>query len=787
MNYRVFAILILAIMMAGCAAYKELQPAPEISFIENGYIELLDDQDRFELGEGKKYFIRYPQPTRENTYLVLTFSDKTPLNTYLTRAFDDGEGTIIKMPDESDDVKGSSVYLLDRTVPTFYWVIERVTADYILDMTYRYVAVWRYKFEKKHDAFKDVLTRNTHPRDILNAVGTSVKLSEVDYSGEQLGLSQASKNLEQVNQQLGEIEAIFPPDILNSQDPAYLDYLSLKNGIAGEITFQKDYHHLLDMLTVISSSKPDIEKFVTYVPDYKKLLGETTRYPAGLYTAVKTELARILPSVAPYYEQQLRKKTTFTPIDIDLQSMHDLYSAVGQTPDENFKELDAFIKTYNQRAIAVSDIRTKLNNMNSVLGTASSWPLETFYSDKRAEISQMLYKVPSSDMQTFGKYKSYACAALLSKAINGLQKELRDLDQKMQRAELLIPQINLLRNQGNYSEILRLLKQNQDLTFLRAQYAELDELSLTQQRQAISRALRLQDFTTAEDALRRLDQDRNFINPEKIMPRKEKMVKSYEDSIQVIAENLSLNNANAFIEAQKLNLDQVDSLYSNPALFPVHTFTFSTNPGEIQQKNQTLVNRMDFLRNEKFPETAIEAIYRSFIDAIHVQGVEKARSIVAHGRYYQGKSAKIRNLIAECDPTASKWITEAKQYRKIYALPITTNPGGSNTYLAKINLRIPSDANFPVYDVNIKLPQEVARHAGSKQWYETVTFNKKTLKNEGRFTITAPDPDNDYIAQITPLQVNKTGDNVLEIRFSYDAYKALEISILAQKPIIKKN
>jgi hypothetical protein len=172
---------------------------------------------------------------------------------------------------------------------------------------------------------------------------------------------------------------------------------------------------------------------------------------------------------------------------------------------------------------------------------------------------------------------------------------------------------------------------------------------------------------------------------------------------------------------------------------------------------------------------------------MHVQGVEKARAIVAHGRYYTGDKRKFKNLIAECDPGASKWITKPKLFRKIYAMPLSTNIGGSNKYMAKINIQIPTEAKFPVYDVNIKLPQEVARHAGSRQWYDTITFNKKILKNEGRFTITAPDPKNDYIAQITPLQVNKTGNNVLEIRFNYNAFKVLEISVMAQKPIIKKH
>ena len=95
-------IYILSLLMAGCAAYKELQPEPKISFIEDGYIQLQDDDEDFELSEGKKYFIKFPQPQYENTYLVLTLSEKSALQSFLTRAFDDGEGTIIKMTDESE-------------------------------------------------------------------------------------------------------------------------------------------------------------------------------------------------------------------------------------------------------------------------------------------------------------------------------------------------------------------------------------------------------------------------------------------------------------------------------------------------------------------------------------------------------------------------------------------------------------------------------------------------------------------------------------------------------------
>ena len=787
MKHSKWIVYIFSILMAGCAAYKELEPVPQISFVEDGYIELLDDQEKFELDEGDKYFIRFPKADNENTFLVLDFDDKSPIISYLTRAFDDGKGSIIKIGDESENPITSSVFLLDKTVPTFYWVIEDVQRDVILDMTYRYVAVWRYKFEKKHAEFEEILQINTQSRKIIEEIGTSIKLTDVDYPGEKQSVLNKSKNIEQVNQQLFEIESIFPPEILNSRDQAYLDYLQLKNQLSDELTFQKNYHQLMELLQVISAPKPDIEKFVLLAPAYSKLLADKSAYPENFVITVNKELNRSLSAVAPYYEKQLRKKTKSTPIEIDLQPIQELYAASGNSPDPTLTELASFIKIYNERANALAEINEQLNSLNKDLMTASEWPTGAFYSDKRAQLSRMNYNIPSSDTEVFGNYQSYPCASALSRSIIDVKNEIRDLENKIRRAEALVPQINMLRSQGNFSEILQLLKQNPDLDFLKIQYSALDELSLTQQRQAISTALFANNFPVAENALRKFHLDNNFINPGKIIPRKENLVRAYEDSITNKVIRVSLANANALIEANKTTVSSVDSLYSNPALYPAYSLTFSTKPGSVAQKNQDLNNQLNYLRHHKFPETAIDALYRSFTDAIHVQGVEKARAIVTHGRNYQGDNKKIKNLVAECDPNASKWVIKPKEYRKLYALPVTSEIGGSNQYMAKINLQIPSEANFPVYDVNVKLPQELARHAGSRQWYDAITFNKNILKNEGRFTITAPDPDNDYIAQITPLQVNKTGNNVLEIRFTYNAFKVLEISVMAQKPIIKKN
>jgi hypothetical protein len=102
-------------------------------------------------------------------------------------------------------------------------------------------------------------------------------------------------------------------------------------------------------------------------------------------------------------------------------------------------------------------------------------------------------------------------------------------------------------------------------------------------------------------------------------------------------------------------------------------------------------------------------------------------------------------------------------------------------------LRIPSDADFPVFDVNIKLPEEIAENASSRQWYDKITINSQEIKNEGRIKITSPMPENDYEFQISPVQMDKAGQNILEVLFTSPTYKVYEIGVMAQKPIIKKN
>jgi uncharacterized protein YydD (DUF2326 family) len=74
--------------------------------------------------------------------------------------------------------------------------------------------------------------------------------------------------------------------------------------------------------------------------------------------------------VVPYYEGELRNKKDSTPIDIDLKPVQDVYIASNISPQANFSELDSFVDTYNQRANALTEIKSQLNTLNNELMTA---------------------------------------------------------------------------------------------------------------------------------------------------------------------------------------------------------------------------------------------------------------------------------------------------------------------------------------------------------------------------------------------------------------------------------
>ena len=782
------AVVVLFLFYFGCAAYKQLKPDPEISFTENGYIEITNDKDKFELSEGKKYFIKFPQPEYENTYLVLKSDANSFLNSYLTRAFDDGKGRIIKIGDVSSLQQKMSVYPIDKSVVLYYWVIDTVRQDVLLDFKYRYVPVWRFKFEQKKEESESILNQNKHNRSVYHAIGVTVPAATINYSSERALLLSEQQKLEDIYSSLKEIEQIFPEHIINSSDEAYRNYLTLKQNLEAEIKFQKNYMRALAVLSSASDPGQTIPSFLQQVPEYVSFLSDSSNHQANIITESQKIISARLLQLPVFLESELHNKKDIEKIPFDLQSIRQLYLATRQLPPPAIVSQQKFVTVFNQRAELLTSGRQELNKIVSAVENSGSWPADNYYTDRRVQLSKVNFNLPPTDLEPYGTYVSLTCVARLNQSILDFRSVITGQDAKYYRAEQLVAQINLLKNQNNYQDIIRLLRTNHDLPFLLFQYPDIDDLSLTRQKQFIVQSMQRQAWTEAESGIASLSRDNLFINPDKIEPVKNRIVKNYEDSLKATVEILSVGNANTLIDTHTSTVESIDSLYASPALYPVYKLTFTSGSlAELDRKNREIESKMNFLRSEKFPETAITALYREFSQNIQDEGVRKARAVVTHGKYYQGKDQKIKNLVAECDPAAAKWITKPINYRKIFVLPTTSNRSGVNQYLIRINLQIPSEAQFPVFDVNVKLPEEIARRAGSQQWYSEITFNKKVLKNEGRFSITAPTPENNYEVQITPLQVNKTGSNILEIRFTFAALKVFEVSIMAQKPIIKKN
>ena len=71
------------------------------------------------------------------------------------------------------------------------------------------------------------------------------------------------------------------------------------------------------------------------------------------------------------------------------------------------------------------------------------------------------------------------------------------------------------------------------------------------------------------------------------------------------------------------------------------------------------------------------------------RGVDRARAIVEHGKMYKGTDKQIAGIVSECDPMVPKSITRAKEYRRVFAFPVTNNRRGTNEYVFRLRLQIP--------------------------------------------------------------------------------------------------
>lgn len=786
----VFSLL----LFVGCANYRLLKPDPELSPEEKGYIQLKDGKRDFEIKKDKKYFITFPPPAEDNFYLVLSASAKKSFNSFLTSELIKKKKYGEKIKDESHAPDTLSVYPVGKKAAAYYWLIDGIKENVVLTLDYRYVPQWRFKFENKHDEYKKTLEKNRVDRSNYNNLGTEFHFKGFDFKTAMDSIAGHSKSLKTVLDQLLAIESIFPAGIVNSTDKAYLDYKKLKKDLEDEIKFQADYLTVLDFFNRMEKTTGDVAAFLGMVDNFITYFSEKMRFPENVLAESRKVLEGRLAEIVPFYRKLLGGKADASPFDPaffhmkGFKGLDKLYENSGIAPSAEYTLLSKFMKSFNGGAKAVAAAKDTLEAVAAHIKKLADMPDNEFFKGVVSRVAAAQKTLPKPLDNAVGEYLGYTCAKALNveiaKTVDLVGKKLNGYEE----AQRLVPELNTLKARSDYRGMLGLLKQYTQLDFLLDKYAKLDRLSVEQQSSEIKSALAEYHWAQAEGGLKQLHADRNFLDLAAISPVRETAVRDLEDSLYTTIDRVTRYRVNKFLVENVDTLENIDSLYTDSVFLPAYDVTFSSGSKKdlIRRKNDLIAHLAKMKENE-FPAKAITLLYEQFIKNINDKGVLKTRAIVAHGTHYKGEDKKIKGMMAECNPWSSKWIVKPKEYRRVFVVPITDNARGSNRYFFRLNIKIPTDAKFPVYDVNIKLPAEIAKSAGEEQWYEKITMNKNVLKNEGRFSITAPTAENEYECQITPVQMKKDENNFLDVYFNHNSFKVLTVSVMVQKPIIKKN
>ncbi len=734
-------LVIPAVLLAGCATFKELEPEPEVFPSERGYIELSDDGDSFELENGNKYFIRFPHPVEVNTALVLATPEKPFLHAYLTDKFDDGEGPVNPLQDEATASDSLFVYFINPGVPTYFWVIDSVDHDLILKLRYRYMPQWRYSFESKYSGFKEVLANNTADRSTFNAIDANYDTDQINTDKEIADLNKKTAAISAISNDLADLERVFPPNTVASNDTAYGQYLALKEDVDKELQYQEDYAAVLGLFGTEKKTRGNTAAFIEAAPSMSGVVSRKQRLTPGVNQKISKTLSGRLAEVEPYLDNLLRSKKDIRRISPDpsLDAVTDLYAASDQPMPKKTQSMIRFINRFN---VEVDGLRASDSTFAAVKSQYLSQKdtATVNYSTLASKAAGVRAAVPESQASRIEQTSRYECAMLLSKANTTAVNRATDLEKSFRTG---VTTQNHIRG-GNWA--------------------------------------------FAEEEVRHLHQTPSLSGSSDVQSIRSSVVVDLEEEIFEGVKRTSSQRIDTFIAQHQLAINDVPALYADSAFMPVHELSFSSGgQKELTRKRSEVQTYLDQIKHVRFPESSIKGIYAEFTQAPNDSGVEKARAIVEHGKFYKGTDKQVQGLIVECDVQAAKWIVKPKEYRRLFALPVSSNPQGTNEYMFRIQLQIPSEAQFPVFDINLKLPKEVAEKAGREQWFESITINKVPLKNEGRFRITSPTAANDYETLITPVQMDKGGKNILEVRFNYPGFRVFEVSAMAQVPIIRKN
>ncbi|MBN1397346.1 MAG: hypothetical protein JXA06_04865 [Bacteroidetes bacterium] len=783
-------IPVVFILLSGCATFQELVPVPPLQPQERGYIELKNDEEDFILQQDKKYFIKFPGPLDENVYLVLQTNAKRSVHNYFTSSFNEGQEPISKVTDEAADQNDLCLFPVNTTIPVYYWVIDKVDQETQLSIRYRYVQKWRFTVENKYDTYRRLLDENSADRREYNQMGPQYDFASLDAAIEQQKVEVKHKLLSDMQDELTAVEKLFPKNISASSDTMYKKYNELCGDTKEELKFQTDYIHLLNVIQQERSTKYNFKAFMGHYKDYEKFLKNKSSYRTPIVEHYKNVFLDRLDEAFPLFDNQLKKKDDISVIDLDpsIDNVEKLFTACGKQMPANLKGIRSYVDEFNIPAKWIRDGEAIYESAGPASHQKSPWPDNTYYPELIMKLEKARSGSPEYNLDKFDRYRNPVINQLFSDGIQNMKQKVSQRQNQFQRAADAVRQVNELKPGGDYKRMIQVLRANRDLTFLADQYPDLDGLMMKSISDRIRERLNAGDWVGSEEGLYALLDEQNFLNASKISAAKLKTAQSLESELFERIKKLSYERVDNFAKMHESTINNVEGLYADSSFLPVYTLIFSSeSPERAAQKRRTIENYLNEVKTIRFPEKSIKNIYSDLTKAPRDHGVDKAHAVLAHAKYYNGQDKSVRNIIDECDPRIAKPLVKAKEYRRILVVPVNDKPKATNEYMLRINVKIPSDAKFPVYDINIKVPPAIAEKAGSRQWFTQMLLNKKVIKTEGHMRITAPSADNNYEAQITPVDIPKDGENIIEVQFNYPAFQLFEVSVMAQVPIIRKN
>lgn len=783
-----------ALVLSGCAAYQELQPKTPLSSEEKGFTELYHKKDKkFEIEKDEKYFIAFPAPASNNHYLVLKVGNKKQIVTALAGTMDEKQKFGDKIKDETEHPDSLSVYPIQGGKAGYFWLIEKVPADMELTLDFRYVPQWRFKYETKYAGYRKTLADNRVDRRTYSEIGKSIPPEKLPTGSGIDAVDKSLALLEKVYQEILATEKIFPPSIVNSSDTAYQHYVSLKKDVEDELAFQGRYSSALKYFQKVLEVKGNPAGFLDNVDRFAGYYSRKPPQEEHVLKASRALLQDRLSESMIHYRNSVAGKQDAAPFDPkafrlgDFRKAVALYDTARIEIPASTRQLSRFIEDYEKGAGQLVETGKGYRAVQEAVTGAKGLPVAGYYQGQATALGDLQAKAPKPLSGDHGDLAALPCGQALNREAAALAQNLEKGKSEYTEAEGMVGTVGPLVEQERYSEALGILKQKKHLAFLMERYRPLDQASVRHQGEQIGQALSAFSWGRAESGLFQLQGDENFVFPSDIAPLKKEVVSNLEDSLYLKVDARTRQRVDKFVEERWNELVHVDSLYSDSVFLPAHDIRFSTGgKAALLDRKEKLVAHLAKLKEDEFPAKAIKLLYDEFLKRPADKGVLKARAVVSHGKHYKGKSKEIATRIHECDPYGPKLITEPTKYRRVFALPITTKKG-ENTYLCRVNIKVETDAKFPVYDVNIKLPETVAKSAGSSQWFDKITLDKQPLMSEGRFSITTPTAENGYESQITPVRMNKDANNFLDIYFNHESLTVLPISVMVQKPIIKKN